>query len=129
MPMKSPPHPGDLIGTEVVEALGLNVSQAAQILNVRRATLSDLLLTWQGQAHAGNGPAHRKGIRPRHAPPPPCNSLLTWRKRASGPETSVWNGTSQLDVCLPVYTFYKTFTRPKPPSTPPVRSISIGRDA
>jgi plasmid maintenance system antidote protein VapI len=36
--MKSPPHPGDLIGTEVVEALGLNVSQAAQILNVRRAT-------------------------------------------------------------------------------------------
>ena len=62
MPMKSPPHPGDLIGTEVVEALGLNVSQAAQILNVRRATLSDLLLTWQGQAHAGNGPSHRKGI-------------------------------------------------------------------
>jgi addiction module HigA family antidote len=43
MPMKSPPHPGDLIRTEVVEALGLNVSQAAQILNVRRATLSDLL--------------------------------------------------------------------------------------
>ena len=43
MPMKNPPHPGDLIRTEVVEALGLNVSQAAQILNVRRATLSDLL--------------------------------------------------------------------------------------
>ena len=43
MPMKNPPHPGDLIRTEIVEALGLNVSQAAQILKVRRATLSDLL--------------------------------------------------------------------------------------
>jgi addiction module HigA family antidote len=41
--MKNPPHPGDLIRTEVVEALGLTVSQAARILRVRRATLSDLL--------------------------------------------------------------------------------------
>jgi antitoxin HigA-1 len=43
MPMKNPPHPGDLIRTEVVEALGLTVSKAAEILQVRRATLSDLL--------------------------------------------------------------------------------------
>jgi antitoxin HigA-1 len=43
MPMKNPPHPGDLINTEIVEALGLNVSKAAEILKVRRATLSDLL--------------------------------------------------------------------------------------
>jgi addiction module HigA family antidote len=43
MPMKNPPHTGDLIRTEVVEALGLTVSQAARILRVRRATLSDLL--------------------------------------------------------------------------------------
>jgi antitoxin HigA-1 len=43
MPMKNPPHPGDLIRTEIVEALGLNVTQAARILKVRRATLSDLL--------------------------------------------------------------------------------------
>ena len=43
MPMKNPPHPGDLIRTEVVEALGLTVSQAARILRVRRATLSELL--------------------------------------------------------------------------------------
>jgi addiction module HigA family antidote len=41
--MKNPPHPGDLIKTEIVEALGLNVSKAAAILKVRRATLSDLL--------------------------------------------------------------------------------------
>jgi antitoxin HigA-1 len=42
--MKNPPHPGDLIRTEIVEALGLNVSKAARILKVRRATLSDVLL-------------------------------------------------------------------------------------
>jgi addiction module HigA family antidote len=43
MPMKSPPHPGDLIRTEIIEALGLTVSKAAEVLDVRRATLSDLL--------------------------------------------------------------------------------------
>jgi len=43
MPMKNPPHPGDLIKTEVIEALGLTVSKAAEIMQVRRATLSDLL--------------------------------------------------------------------------------------
>ncbi len=41
--MKNPPHPGDLIRTEIIEALGLNVSRAAEVLKVRRATLSDLL--------------------------------------------------------------------------------------
>jgi len=43
MPMKNPPHPGDLIRTEVIEALNLSVSEAAEFLGVRRATLSDLL--------------------------------------------------------------------------------------
>ena len=43
MTMKTPPHPGDLIRTEVIEALDLSVTQAAEILGVRRATLSDLL--------------------------------------------------------------------------------------
>ena len=43
MPMKNPPHPGDLIRTDVIEPLGLTVSKAAEILQVRRATLSDLL--------------------------------------------------------------------------------------
>jgi addiction module HigA family antidote len=41
--MKAPPHPDDLIRTEIIEALGLTVSRAAEILKVRRATLSDLL--------------------------------------------------------------------------------------
>ena len=43
MPMKNPPHPGDLIRTEIIEALGLTVSKAAEILKVRRASRSDLL--------------------------------------------------------------------------------------
>ena len=43
MPMKNPPHPGDLIRTEIIGALGLSVTEAAEILQVRRATLSDLL--------------------------------------------------------------------------------------
>ena len=38
-----PSHPGDFVRTEILEALGLSVSKAADILNVRRATLSDLL--------------------------------------------------------------------------------------
>jgi addiction module HigA family antidote len=41
--MKNPPHPGDLIKTEIIDALGLSVSKAADLLKVRRATLSDLL--------------------------------------------------------------------------------------
>lgn len=43
MPMHNPPHPGDFIRTEIIEALGLSVTKAAAILDVRRATLSDLL--------------------------------------------------------------------------------------
>lgn len=39
----TPSHPGDFIRTEVLEDLGLSVTRAAQILGVRRATLSDLL--------------------------------------------------------------------------------------
>jgi addiction module HigA family antidote len=41
--LADPPHPGDLIRTEVIEALGLSVSKAAEVLKIRRATLSDLL--------------------------------------------------------------------------------------
>lgn len=43
MPMKNPPHPGDVIKSEIIEALGLSISKAAGILGVRRATLSDLV--------------------------------------------------------------------------------------
>ncbi len=39
----TPSHPGDFIRTEVIDELGLNVTRTAQILGVRRATLSALL--------------------------------------------------------------------------------------
>lgn len=39
----TPPHPGDFLRMEVLEPLNLDVTQAADILGVRRATVSDLL--------------------------------------------------------------------------------------
>ncbi len=39
----TPSHPGDFIRTEILEELGLSVTKAAEILGVRRATLSDLV--------------------------------------------------------------------------------------
>ncbi len=39
----TPAHPGEFIRAEVLEPLSLNVTRAAEILGVRRATLSDLL--------------------------------------------------------------------------------------
>ena len=38
-----PSHPGAFIKTEVIEELGLSVTKAAEVLGVRRATLSDLV--------------------------------------------------------------------------------------
>jgi addiction module HigA family antidote len=38
-----PPHPGGFIREEILEELGLSVSRAAEVLGVRRATLSDLV--------------------------------------------------------------------------------------
>ena len=38
-----PSHPGDFVRTEVLDELSLSVSRAAELLDVRRATLSDLI--------------------------------------------------------------------------------------
>ncbi|SUS05096.1 Plasmid maintenance system antidote protein [Candidatus Defluviicoccus seviourii] len=38
-----PCHPGGFIRAEILDELGLTVSRAAEILGVRRATLSDLV--------------------------------------------------------------------------------------
>jgi addiction module HigA family antidote len=39
----APPHPGEFIRDEILDELHLNVSEAAEVLGVRRATLSDLV--------------------------------------------------------------------------------------
>jgi antitoxin HigA-1 len=41
--MKNPPHPGEFIRTEIVEAAGLTVTAAAKALRVSRPALSSLL--------------------------------------------------------------------------------------
>ena len=43
MPMKTPPHPGDFIRTEIIEPAGLSVTAAASVLQVSRPALSSLL--------------------------------------------------------------------------------------
>ena len=39
----TPSHPDDFIRTEIVEELGLSITETAEILGVHRTTLSDLL--------------------------------------------------------------------------------------
>ena len=43
MPMFNPPHPGELIRTEIIEPLGLSVTAAARVLGVSRPALSSVL--------------------------------------------------------------------------------------
>jgi len=68
--MQSPPHRGERIRTEVIEALELAAARAAEILKVRRATLSDLL---HGKVSLTPGMALRigKAFGPRHGSPFP----------------------------------------------------------
>lgn len=41
--MKDPPHPGGVLRRQVIEPLGLTVTQAAQALGVSRPAISNLL--------------------------------------------------------------------------------------
>lgn len=41
--MKNPPHPGDFIRTEIIQPAGLSVTAAADVLDVSRPALSNLL--------------------------------------------------------------------------------------
>src|SRR5438105_6580534 len=43
MPMFNPAHPGEFIREELIEPLGLTVTEAARVLSVSRPTLSTLL--------------------------------------------------------------------------------------
>jgi addiction module HigA family antidote len=40
--LANPAHPGELVREDIIGALGLSVTKAAEILGVRRATLSDV---------------------------------------------------------------------------------------
>lgn len=43
MPMRNPPHPGQFIRDEILEANGLSVTAAAKLLNVGRSALSNVV--------------------------------------------------------------------------------------
>lgn len=43
MPMKNPPHPGELVKHECLEELNLSVTKAADILGVTRQALSNIV--------------------------------------------------------------------------------------
>jgi len=43
MPMKNPPHPGEMIRHEILDPLALNVTNAAKVLDVTRPALSKVL--------------------------------------------------------------------------------------
>jgi len=43
MRMQNPVHPGRFLRTEIIEAYGLSVTEAARVLRVSRPTLSSLL--------------------------------------------------------------------------------------
>ncbi len=51
MPMKNPPHPGEILRELYLEPLSLTVTEAAKGLGVTRKTLSQLL-----NGHAGISP-------------------------------------------------------------------------
>ncbi len=43
MPMKNPPHPGEMIREECLSPLGLTVTEAARVLGVTRQALNNLV--------------------------------------------------------------------------------------
>src|ERR1039458_9094061 len=43
MPMKTPPHPGQLVRHECIEPLGLTITKAAEGLGVTRQALNNLV--------------------------------------------------------------------------------------
>jgi antitoxin HigA-1 len=43
MPMKNPPHPGRSIRSACLDALGLSVTEGAEILGVSRQTLNNVI--------------------------------------------------------------------------------------
>ena len=51
MPMKAPPHPGEVVRELCIDSAGLTVTAAAEVLGVSRKALSELL-----NGHSGISP-------------------------------------------------------------------------
>ena len=61
--MFNPPHPGEVIRTEIIEAHKLTVTAAAKVLGVSRQALSSPVER-QDRPHRRHGAPDRKGFRP-----------------------------------------------------------------
>ena len=64
MAMFDPPHPGEVIRTEIIEAHNLTAA-AAKVLGVSRQALSNLLTKRAGRSDWGHGAPDRKSFRPK----------------------------------------------------------------
>ena len=59
LPMHNPPHPGEVIRAEIIEAIGLTVTDAAKALGVSRQALSGL----EGLSHRSlSAPTYRPAV-------------------------------------------------------------------
>jgi addiction module HigA family antidote len=94
MPMKNPPRPGDFIKTEIIEPLGLSVSKAAEVLKVRRATLSDLL-------HGNAALTPEMALRIEKAFGPDMNHLLRMQVAYDVAQTRQLSGTIAVKRYVP----------------------------
>jgi hypothetical protein len=63
MEMMNPPHVGEMIRCEVLEPLGLKVTEAAKVLGVSRPALSK----WSRFTSDGCGTSERHGDTEQHA--------------------------------------------------------------
>ena len=65
--MKNPAHPGGFVKTEIIEPLGLSVTDAAQVLGITRAALSTFLNERASLSPDMAIPAFHRlaGVRPR----------------------------------------------------------------
>jgi hypothetical protein len=88
MPTKNPPHPGDFIRTEIIEAAGLTVTAATEALRVSRPALSSLL-KWQGRPFRGYGTSYREGFRREWKRSCGCSRPTTSLKPASARSKSM----------------------------------------
>ncbi len=96
MPMKNPPHPGEMIGDEI-EALGVSISAAAKALGVTRQQLHNLIAGRSGIAPemavrlemsiGGSADTwarfQRTTTSPKSATAPPRSRSRSWRDRKS----------------------------------------------
>lgn len=93
-PMKNPSHPGDIVWFGILEPLEISLTDAAMMLGVRRATLSDVV---NGKASLSAEMAFRlqKAFGVDAACCFGCRTNTIWRKSANMQKASRSNVTAR----------------------------------